>query len=161
MLSRAFRALTRHTDVLVAVGVRPNSEIAKRAGLELGPGESIAVGRDLRTTDDMIFAAGDCADAFHVVTGKRVWVPLALRANRAGWAVAEVGRQPWIVYGLMKTADAASPIAASQVWVSLIGFVVLYSLLGAADAYLLFKYARKGPEPDPTASDQKGGLSHA
>lgn len=75
--------------VLVAIGVRPNSEMAARAGLELGPGKTIAVNQRLMSSDEHIFAAGDCADAFHVVTGGRVWVPLALRANRAGWAVAD------------------------------------------------------------------------
>jgi CoA-dependent NAD(P)H sulfur oxidoreductase len=75
--------------VIVATGVDPNSEIADRAGLELGPSRSIAVNKALRTSDPDIFAAGDCADAFHVITGKRVWVPLALRANRSGWAVAD------------------------------------------------------------------------
>jgi len=75
--------------VLVAVGVRPNSEIAEKAGLELGPGRSIAVDRRLRTSNPDIYAAGDCADAFHVVTGERTWIPLALRANRAGWAAAD------------------------------------------------------------------------
>jgi pyruvate/2-oxoglutarate dehydrogenase complex dihydrolipoamide dehydrogenase (E3) component len=75
--------------VLVAVGVRPNSEFAENAGLELGPGKSIAVDRMLRTSNPDIYAAGDCADAFHVVTGQRAWIPLALRANRAGWAVAD------------------------------------------------------------------------
>jgi NADPH-dependent 2,4-dienoyl-CoA reductase/sulfur reductase-like enzyme len=75
--------------VLVAVGVRPNSELAQNAGLALGPAGSIAVDRALRTADPDIFAAGDCADAFHVVTGERTWIPLALRASRAGWAVAD------------------------------------------------------------------------
>jgi NADPH-dependent 2,4-dienoyl-CoA reductase/sulfur reductase-like enzyme len=75
--------------VLVSVGVRPNSELAESSGLALGPGKSIAVDRMLRTSDPHIYAAGDCADAFHVVTGQRTWVPLALRANRAGWAVAD------------------------------------------------------------------------
>jgi len=75
--------------VLVAVGVKPNSEMADLAGLELGPGGSIAVGKDLRTSDEEIFAAGDCADAFHVVTGQKTWIPLALRANRAGWGAAD------------------------------------------------------------------------
>lgn len=75
--------------VLVSVGVIPNSEIAAACGLELGPKGAIAVDRSLRTSDQDIFSAGDCADAFHVVTGRRVWVPLALRANRAGWAVAD------------------------------------------------------------------------
>ncbi len=75
--------------VLVSVGVTPNSEMAADAGLKLGPKKSIAVDQKLTTSDPDIFSAGDCADAFHVITGKRVWVPLALRANRAGWAVAD------------------------------------------------------------------------
>lgn len=75
--------------VLVAVGVRPNSELAENAGLVLGPNKSIAVDSMLRTSDPDIYSAGDCADAFHVVTGQRTWIPLALRANRAGWAVAD------------------------------------------------------------------------
>jgi CoA-dependent NAD(P)H sulfur oxidoreductase len=75
--------------VLMGVGVVPNSEIASEAGLDLGPQNSIAVDKTLRTSDPDIFAAGDCADAFHVVTGQRVWIPLALRANRGGWAVAD------------------------------------------------------------------------
>ncbi len=75
--------------VLMGLGVKPNSEIAAAAGLELGPKKSIAVNRKLQTTDPEIYAAGDCADAFHVITGERVWIPLALRANRAGWAVAD------------------------------------------------------------------------
>jgi len=75
--------------VLVAVGVWPNSELAESAGLALGPGKSIAVDRMLRTSNPDIYAAGDCADAFHVVTGEKTYIPLALRANRAGWAVAD------------------------------------------------------------------------
>jgi NADPH-dependent 2,4-dienoyl-CoA reductase/sulfur reductase-like enzyme len=75
--------------VLVAVGVRASSELAENAGLALGPSKSIAVDKMLRTSDPDIYAAGDCADAFHVVTGQRTWIPLALRANRAGWAVAD------------------------------------------------------------------------
>jgi len=75
--------------VLVAVGVQPSSELAEDAGLALGPGKSIAVDRMLRTSNADIYAAGDCADAYHVVTGRKTWIPLALRANRAGWAVAD------------------------------------------------------------------------
>ena len=75
--------------VLVATGVRPNGDIAGRAGLVLGPSSEISVGRDMKTSDENIYSAGDCADAFHVVTGKKTWIPLALRANRGGWAVAD------------------------------------------------------------------------
>ena len=75
--------------VLMGVGVRPNSEIASEAGLELGPKDSVSVDRRMETSIPGIFAAGDCADAYHVVTGEKVWIPLALLANRAGWAVAD------------------------------------------------------------------------
>ena len=75
--------------VLVGIGVNPCSRIAETAGLELGVKKSIAVDRNLHTSDINIYAAGDCADAYHVVTGKKTWIPLALRANRSGWAVAD------------------------------------------------------------------------
>jgi len=75
--------------VLVAIGVNPNTDMAEKAGIELGIKKSVAVDRRLRTSDENIYAAGDCADAFHIVTGQKAWIPLALRANRAGWAVAD------------------------------------------------------------------------
>ena len=74
-------------------------------------------------------------------------IPLPYLAIEMGWILAEVGRQPWIVYGLLKTSDAASPIAVSQVMTSLIAFILLYGLLGLTGAYLIFKNARKGPGP--------------
>jgi len=73
-------------------------------------------------------------------------IPLPYLANQFGWTVAELGRQPWIVHGLMKTAEAVSPIAFSQVATSLSAFFIVYAMLGAIDFYLLFKYARKGPK---------------
>ncbi|MCP4682702.1 MAG: FAD-dependent oxidoreductase [Desulfobacterales bacterium] len=75
--------------VLAAIGVKPNSGLAIDSGLEPGPKNSISVDRCMLTSDENIYAAGDCADAYHVVTGKKTWIPLALRANRAGWAVAD------------------------------------------------------------------------
>jgi NADPH-dependent 2,4-dienoyl-CoA reductase/sulfur reductase-like enzyme len=75
--------------VLVAVGIRPCSETAESAGLALGQEKSISVDKTLLTSNADIYAAGDCADAYHVVTGQKTWIPLALRANRAGWAVAD------------------------------------------------------------------------
>ncbi|MFU8768980.1 MAG: FAD-dependent oxidoreductase [Desulfotignum sp.] len=75
--------------VLGATGIAPCSALAKDAGLALGVSDAIHVDPYLRTSDPDIFAAGDCGDAIHVVTGKPVWIPLALRANRAGWAVAD------------------------------------------------------------------------
>jgi len=73
--------------------------------------------------------------------------PLPYLAIEMGWLLAELGRQPWIVYGLMKTSDGVSPIALSQVAVSLAAFLGVYGLLGAIGYFLIFKYAKKGPEP--------------
>ncbi len=81
-------------------------------------------------------------------------IPLPYIAIELGWVVAEVGRQPWIVYGLMKTSDAASPVASSQVLISLIAFILVYGLLGAVGFYLIVKYAKKGPEPAPEAGSE-------
>lgn len=76
-----------------------------------------------------------------------VWnIPLPYLAIMLGWAVAEIGRQPWIVYELMRTSSAASPLPNSSVLISLLGFIVVYSFLGILDIYLLRKYAIKGPD---------------
>ena len=80
-------------------------------------------------------------------------IPLPYLALEAGWMVAEVGRQPWIVYGLMRTSDAVSPIAVSQVGVSLVAFILVYSLLGAVAFYLIAKFAKQGPEPAPAVTN--------
>jgi len=73
-------------------------------------------------------------------------IPLPYIAMEMGWVVSEVGRQPWIVYNLMRTADAASPIAGSQVMVSLAAFILVYGLLGAVGFYLIVKSVKEGPE---------------
>ncbi|MGD9974639.1 MAG: cytochrome ubiquinol oxidase subunit I [Desulfatirhabdiaceae bacterium] len=72
-------------------------------------------------------------------------IPLPYIANQLGWVVAEVGRQPWIVYGLMKTSDAVSPVASSQVLTTLIAFILVYGLLGAVGLYLIVQHVKKGP----------------
>lgn len=87
-------------------------------------------------------------------------IPLPYVAINLGWMVAEVGRQPWIVYGLMKTSDGVSPIAASQVLTSLIGVIVFYTILVGLDIYLIVKYAKRGPDNIPPKIDvnQSSGL---
>jgi len=76
-------------------------------------------------------------------------MPLPYIALQAGWIVTEVGRQPWIVYGIMKTKDAVSPVAASQVGASFAAFIVVYTILGIVAFYLCRKFAIQGPEPLP------------
>lgn len=75
--------------VLIAMGVRPNSDLARQAGLDLSVEDAIGVNQELQTSDESIYSGGDCSDAYHVVTNAKTWIPLALRANRAGWAVAD------------------------------------------------------------------------
>ncbi len=70
--------------IIVATGVRPVNELAVQAGIELGPAGAIAVDERMWTSAPDVLAAGDCADAVHGVSGRRVWIPLALRANRGG-----------------------------------------------------------------------------
>jgi len=72
-------------------------------------------------------------------------IPLPYLAIELGWTVTEVGRQPWIVYGLIKTSEAVSPIVTSQVLTSLIGFLVVYGFLGLTGFWLIARFARKGP----------------
>jgi len=74
-------------------------------------------------------------------------VPLPYLAIEFGWLLAEVGRQPWIVYGIMTTSAGVSPIDMVQVATSLVAFVLVYALLGAVGYYLIIKKAVKGPEP--------------
>lgn len=75
------------------------------------------------------------------------WViPLPYLAIQLGWIVAELGRQPWIVNGVMRTADAVSPgISLGQVAFSLAMFTLIYGLLMAVDIFLLAHHGRKGP----------------
>lgn len=78
-------------------------------------------------------------------------LPLPYITVQLGWLVAELGRQPWSVYGVLKTADSVSQsVSLLQVGGSLVGFTLLYGLLGVIDIYLLVKYAKKGPDKDTT-----------
>lgn len=84
------------------------------------------------------------------------FLPLAIAfpyiSNTTGWILTEVGRQPWVVFGVMKTKDAVSPnLTAGMVLTSLIAFTLIYGLLIFVDVYLLVKYARAGVELETTA----------
>ena len=87
---------------------------------------------------------------------KFLWImlyalPFPYIATQLGWMVAEIGRQPWIIYGVLRTANAGSPaVSLAQVTSSLIAFTAVYGLLAVVDVYLLFKVARQGPDGDVT-----------
>lgn len=76
-------------------------------------------------------------------------IALPYVANTFGWFLTEVGRQPWIVFGLQRVEDAVSPnVTVGMLAISLVAFVVIYGVLMAADVYLLAKFARRGPEDE-------------
>ena len=89
-----------------------------------------------------------------------VSLPLPGLAILAGWALTEVGRQPWIVYGVMRTKDAVSPIAASQAAGSLVLLFLLFSVILIVGAFLIGRFALQGPpDADGPAFLQEGGRS--
>ena len=107
-----------------------------------------------------IFIAVMVAAAFLLWRGKlyesrwMLWllmlcVPLPYIANTAGWMTAELGRQPWLIYGLMRTAHGASPrVGEGNVWFTLIGFLGMYGLLAILWLFLVWREIEKGPEPE-------------
>ncbi len=85
--------------------------------------------------------------AFSVVSNFIVLGPLL--AISAGWIFTEMGRQPWIVFGAQKTADAVSPlVTTTEVWISIIGFGLVYAALGVVEIKLLLKYIKAGAPED-------------
>jgi cytochrome d ubiquinol oxidase subunit I len=75
-------------------------------------------------------------------------IPLPFIAIEFGWVVAEFGRQPWIIEGVLPTAAAVSSLGASTVLLTILGFAVLYTVLIVIEMTLMVKAIRKGPEPD-------------
>jgi cytochrome d ubiquinol oxidase subunit I len=81
-------------------------------------------------------------------------LPLPWIAAELGWIVAEYGRQPWIIDGVMPTFAGVSNVPASNVLWSLLGFVAFYTALALIDVFLIIKYVRLGPEVDNPPSNQ-------
>ena len=73
-------------------------------------------------------------------------IPLGFVATLAGWISAEVGRQPWVVYGVLRTADAVSPVPVASVASSFALFVVVYNVLLAAYVYFLLRLVWGGSD---------------
>ena len=90
-----------------------------------------------------------------ILRGALVLPLLPLAANSFGWIFTEMGRQPWVVFGLLRTEAGVSPgTTLAEVLASLIGFTILYGVLAVIEVRLLLTYVRKGlPEADPPDED--------
>jgi cytochrome d ubiquinol oxidase subunit I len=75
-------------------------------------------------------------------------LPLPWFAAELGWIVAEVGRQPWVIEGVLPTFLAVSSLSAANVWITLVGFVAFYTTLAVVDVYLMVKTVEAGPQED-------------
>ena len=76
--------------------------------------------------------------------------PLGFFAVIAGWVTTEVGRQPWVVYGLMRTRDAVTPsLSVGDVIASLAVYIIAYVMIFGAGGYFMLRFLRAGPEPRP------------
>ena len=79
-------------------------------------------------------------------------LPFPYIANTAGWLTAELGRQPWLINGLLRTADGVSPmVSAGNVMFSLIGFMGMYTVLSILFLFLVYREIDRGPEPTSAA----------
>lgn len=76
--------------------------------------------------------------------------PIGFLATISGWYVTELGRQPWMIYNILKVKDAVSPIQASAVAISLTGFVIIYIIMFSAFLIYFFKLIRTGAEINPS-----------
>ena len=74
----------------------------------------------------------------------------------AGWFVTEIGRQPYIIYGVMRTAEAVSPVSGSPIAMSLAAFVLTYAFVFGAGSYYILKLIGKGPDTEEDAYGSHG-----
>ena len=84
-----------------------------------------------------------------------VWsAVLPFLMSTAGWLLTESGRQPWIVQGIMLTRNGISPtVGVTWLWISLVGFILLYGTLGTVDFLLMLRYSRKQLPAAPAEGD--------
>ncbi|ANP72564.1 cytochrome ubiquinol oxidase subunit I [Cryobacterium arcticum] len=89
-----------------------------------------------------------------------IWsFPLSLLAMSVGWVFTEMGRQPWLVFGLLKTADGVSPnVSGLEILISLIAFTLLYGALAVVEFRLILKAVQKGPDDAPVPDAVSGEI---
>jgi len=91
-----------------------------------------------------------------------VMIPLPWIAIEFGWLLAEIGRQPWAVEGVLPTFLGASSLTVGQVWATIAGFTALYSALAVIEMRLMLSSIRKGPvehAPEPEMDTAFGGFA--
>jgi len=117
------------------------SEGAVECAREARPGGTSATASGSRTTN--------VAPWF----GPALWAlmlafPFPYIANIAGWMTAELGRQPWLVYGLLRTSEGySSNVSSGSTWFTLLGYMGMYALLGLSFVFLLQRLIAEGPAP--------------
>jgi cytochrome d ubiquinol oxidase subunit I len=87
--------------------------------------------------------------------------PSGIVATLAGWYVAETGRQPWVIYGILKTRDAISPVPANALLSTLVAFICVYAVFMGAFLIFTFRIVRRGPAESPAHAQASGSLKNA
>ena len=87
--------------------------------------------------------------------------PSGIVATLAGWYVAETGRQPWVIYGILKTRDAVSPVPAHALLSTLVAFICVYAVFISAFLIFAFRIVRRGPTDAPAYAEASGSLKNA
>ncbi len=86
--------------------------------------------------------------------------PFPFIANTAGWITAEAGRQPWLIYGLQRTAEGVSPqVSGGNVWFTFLGFAGLYVVLGILFLFLTYRVLDGGPDAGYPAGESSSGAA--
>ena len=82
-------------------------------------------------------------------------------ATLGGWYLAETGRQPWVIYGILRTVDAVSPVPAGTLLSTLIAFVGIYAFFMTAFLIFTLRMIRRGPEVSPAQTEASGSVKNA
>ena len=90
-----------------------------------------------------------------------IMAPSGIVATLGGWYLAETGRQPWVIFGLLRTVDAVSPVPAGTLLSTLIAFILVYAFFMTAFLIFVFRMIRRGPEAAPDHAEASASLKNA
>jgi cytochrome bd ubiquinol oxidase subunit I len=167
-IPNAFSFMLYNKPTGAVIGI---NELQKLAVQQYGPGDYTPDVTGLFWSFRIMLAAGGAMLLIVLSTAFLLWkkqierfplflkflvltLPIPFIANSVGWYIAEAGRQPWIVVGLQKTAAAFSPnLTPTEVFISLIGFTLIYLALAVAALYVVIRFIRRAPETLPDRRD--------